>query len=208
MTLGVFPEVSTVRLPHFGPMAGQISQESGVIKSQLRGMQPTRGFGGIEPLPIAPGAHGTTGELSSIDAFRRDMHANIIGSGIDARTLLNQTRLAGPVQFLKNLLDTWRLDLKDATVLLGMDPENRSFAEDLLTGRITLSGRDAKDRIAYLYRIRKLLSALFRDEEVENQWLRESHTMLDECSPMGLIMDGSMENLLLVKEYVEAATGH
>ena len=88
-----------------------------------------------------------------------------------------------------------------------MDPDDESFAGDLLTGRAALRGRDVKDRIAYLYRIRNILSALFRDENVENRWLREPHTMLNERSPLDLMLDGSMENLLLVKEYVEAAAG-
>ena len=46
-----------------------------------------------------------------------------------------------------------------------------------------------------------------RDEDMENEWLRERHEMLDDKAPMDLLLDGSMENLLLVKEYVEAAAG-
>ncbi len=88
-----------------------------------------------------------------------------------------------------------------------MDQDEQFFVESLLNGQVLLKGRDIKDRIAYLYLIRKTLSALFQDESVENQWLREPHTLLNEQSPMDLMMDGSMENLLLVKEYVEAAAG-
>ncbi len=82
-----------------------------------------------------------------------------------------------------------------------------SRVEGLLSGRVTLRGRDVKDRIAYLFRIRKTLSALFRDENVENEWLREPHGALNGKSPMDIMLEGSMENLLLVKEYVEAAAG-
>ncbi len=120
----------------------------------------------------------------------------------------SQVDLTGPVQFLKNLLDTWNLDSKCALVLLGLDSDDESLAEDLLTGLVALSGRDAKDRIVFLYEIRKYLSALFRDEKVENQWLREPHEMLGERTPMDLMLSGSRENLLLVKEYVEAAAGY
>ena len=42
---------------------------------------------------------------------------------------------------------------------------------------------------------------------MENEWLRERHEMLDDKAPMDLLLDGSMEDLLLVKEYVEAAAG-
>ena len=116
-------------------------------------------------------------------------------------------RLSGPIWFVEKLLKTWRLELGDVVPLLGLEPSDLSYATDVFAGRATLRGRDAKDRIAYLFRIRKTLSALFRDEGVENEWLRERHEMLDDKAPMDLLLDGSMENLLLVKEYVEAAAG-
>ena len=116
-------------------------------------------------------------------------------------------RLSGPIWFVEKLLKTWRLERGDAVPLLGLEPSDLSYATDVFAGRATLRGRDAKDRIAYLFRIRKTLSALFRDEDVENEWLRERHEMLDDKAPMDLLLDGSMENLLLVKEYVEAAAG-
>lgn len=116
-------------------------------------------------------------------------------------------RLSGPIWFVEKLLNTWRLDRSDAIPLLGLDPSDLSYATDVLAGRTTLRGRDAKDRVVYLFRIRKTLSALFGDEDVENEWLRERHEMLDDKVPMDLLREGSMENLLLVKEYVEAAAG-
>ena len=118
-----------------------------------------------------------------------------------------RARLTGPVQFLKKLLETWQLDAACATVLLGLDPEDASQAANVLAGVSMLKGRDAKDRITHLYQIRKTLSGLFRDEHVENAWLREPHKWLNEKSPMDLILEGSMENLLLVREYVDAAAG-
>ena len=118
-----------------------------------------------------------------------------------------RARVAGPVQFLNNLLESWQLKSMHATVLLGLDPGDESYAGAVLTGRVPLKGRDAKDRIAHLYQIRKTLSALFRDEAVENEWLREPHTLLNERSPMDLMLEGSMEHLLLVREYVDAAAG-
>ena len=124
-----------------------------------------------------------------------------------AREPPDHERLSGPIWFVEKLLKTWRLELGDVVPLLGLEPSDLSYATDVFAGRATLRGRDAKDRIAYLFRIRKTLSALFRDEDVENEWLRERHEMLDDKAPMDLLLDGSMENLLLVKEYVEAAAG-
>jgi len=118
-----------------------------------------------------------------------------------------RAHVTGPVRFLSNLLESWQLEATQAIVLLGLDPGDEPYAGAVLTGRAPLKGRDAKDRIAHLYQIRKTLSALFRDESVENEWLREPHTLLNERSPMELMMEGSMEHLLLVREYVDAAAG-
>lgn len=113
-------------------------------------------------------------------------------------------RLSGPIQFLRRLLETWHLTNADAVQLLGLEA---SDVTDLLQGHVPLKGRDAKDRIAYLFRIRKTLSSLFQDTEAENEWLREPHEMLGGQKPLELLLEGAMENLLLVKEYVAAAAG-
>ena len=120
--------------------------------------------------------------------------------------ITDQIRLTGPIQFLVKLLKTWNLSRADAIPLLGLEDE-RAYAKDLLAGRARLRGRDLKHRIACLFRIRKTLYALFRDEKVENDWLREPHDALDGQRPMDVMLEGSMENLLLVKEYVEEAAG-
>lgn len=117
------------------------------------------------------------------------------------------TTLTGPIQLLNKILETWRLDAADVIPLLGLEPSDRGYAVDVLAGHTALRGRDAKDRLAYLIQIRMALSAWFQDEGVENDWLREPQDPLDGKVPMQLLLEGSMENLLLVKEYVEAATG-
>ena len=112
-----------------------------------------------------------------------------------------------PIQLINKILETWRLDKANAVPLLGLEPPDQGYAADVLAGRTALRGRDAKDRLAYLIQMRMALSEWFRDEEVENEWLREPHEPLDGKVPMQLLLEGSMENLLLVREYIEAATG-
>lgn len=121
--------------------------------------------------------------------------------------LERKERLPGPVQFISKLLKTWQLDPKDAVPLLGHEPSEMPYVSDLLNGRTALKGRDAKDRIVYLFHIRKTLSALFPSEEDENKWLRKPHAALEGQTPMQRLLEGSMENLLLVKEFVEEAAG-
>lgn len=118
-----------------------------------------------------------------------------------------QRRLSGPVQLLGRILKIWRLKESHATTLLGLDPSDEGYVLDVLAGRELLKGRDANDRLAYLVQIRMTLSAWLRSDAAESDWLREPQVMLDNRAPMSLLLEGSMENLLLVKEYVEAVTG-
>ena len=116
-------------------------------------------------------------------------------------------RLTGPVQFVRNLMEFWRLDIPDVVRLLGYDSEDIEQVSAVLDGRERFRGRDVKDRIAHLFCIRRSLWSLFRDPVVENDWLREQHSMLNEKSPLSLMLEGSMEDLLLAREYVESAAG-
>ena len=141
-----------------------------------------------------------------IDSLRRERQEYPTDLS-SARAVSAATKLTGPIQLLKKILETWRLDKADAIPLLGLEPSDQGYAADVLAGRTALRGRDAKDRLAYLIQMRMALSAWFRDEQVENEWLREPQEPLDGEVPISLLLEGSMGNLLLVKEYIEAATG-
>ena len=94
-----------------------------------------------------------------------------------------------------------------AAMLLGLGESEADGIHDLLEGRAEVQGRDIRDRIVSLYQIRKILHSLFQDEGVENEWLRERHHALHDRSPMDLLLEGSMNNILYVRYYVEAAAG-
>ena len=116
-------------------------------------------------------------------------------------------RLTGPVQFVRTLMDSWRLDTNDVVHLLGCEPRDSEYISAVLDGRRQLRGRDVRDRIAHLFIIRRTLWSLFRDLDVENDSLRDQYAMLNGKSPMSLIVGGSIEDLLLAREFVEAAAG-
>lgn len=116
-------------------------------------------------------------------------------------------RPTGPVQFVSKLMEAWRLDRQDTVRLLGFDPEDFEYVAAVLDGRRQFRGRDVRDRIAHLFCIRRTLWSLFRDPDTENCWLREPHSMLNGASPLSLMLEGSMEDLLLARDYVEAAAG-
>lgn len=115
-------------------------------------------------------------------------------------------RLTGPVQFVWKLMGFWRLGMLDVVGILGYDPEDIEHVSAVLDGKEQFRGRDVRERISHLFFIRRALWSLFRDLDVENDWLRECHHMLNEKSPLSLMLDGSMEDFLLAREYVDHAS--
>ena len=124
-----------------------------------------------------------------------------------ARGAREKERLSGPIQFVLRLLDFWRLGKRDIVALLGFGPTEAAHVDDVLEGLDHFRGRDVQDRIAHLFRIRETLDSLFRDLDAENKWLREQQVLLDGKSPLSLLLGGSMEDILLTREYVDAAAG-
>ena len=114
-------------------------------------------------------------------------------------------RLSGPIQFVSKLLDSWQLARSEAVSLLGFNDADAMHVADVLEGLESFRGRDVNDRIAHLLCIRETLYFLFRDLKEENKWLREPHELLEGQSPLSLLLGGSMEDVLLVREYVDAA---
>ena len=116
-------------------------------------------------------------------------------------------RLTGPIQFVLKLLEFWRLEMPQVIALLGFSEAEKAHVTAVLEGRDNFCGRDIQDRIAHLFRIRQTLDSLFRDLDAENKWLREKQVLLDGKSPLSLLLGGSMEDILLTREYVDAAAG-
>lgn len=142
--------------------------------------------------------------------FNRHIGQNVGTKSWAANTTFQsppRERKSGPVRFVETLLDTWGLEPDDAVPLLGFESSEGGHVRAILDGRQPLVGRDIKYRIACLLVIRSTLFGLFRDEAVENEWLREPHPALDDRTPMALLLEGAMENLLIVKEYVEEVAG-
>ena len=123
------------------------------------------------------------------------------------RRMTESARLPGPSQFVVKLLEFWRLREGDAPRLLGFNREDAYHVALVLAGVERFRGRDVRERIGHLVRIRSILSALFRDRETENEWLRRPHSLLDDRVPMDLMLGGSVEDLSLVRDYVETAAG-
>ena len=104
-------------------------------------------------------------------------------------------------------MEFWRLTRDQVVGLLGFDQSDADHVAAALDGIEVLRGRDVRDRIAYLFAIRATLRSLFRDLDVENEWLREPHLLLHGGWPLALLLNGPIEDLLMVKEYVDTVAG-
>lgn len=117
-------------------------------------------------------------------------------------------RIIGPIKFVNKLLDMWEVNSNSAVSLLGFDKQNKCYVDKLLRGdEYLVEGSETEDRIAYLFYIWSVLSEWFRDSAVEVQWLKTVEQELDGKAPMDLILSGSITDLLLVKEFVDFASG-
>ena len=115
--------------------------------------------------------------------------------------------MVGPIRLVSKILNTWRLGERERARLLGLGEFDQASIEEFLSGNSTTIRRDTKDRLAYLIQIRSTLFSLFRDESVENEWLREPNEMLEGHSPLDQMLEGSMESLLLVRDFCDEVGG-
>jgi transcriptional regulator with XRE-family HTH domain len=111
----------------------------------------------------------------------------------------------GPAKFVAKLEEIWRLDRKELSNLLGFEDEE--YVHDLMSGARKLDRRDVKDRVRHLMRIREALHSLFQSLDAEREWLREPRPELRGESPLALMLEGSMENLLTVSQFVQWMVG-
>ena len=109
------------------------------------------------------------------------------------------------MKFVVKLKEIWKLDGKELAKLLGFEDEEDFL--DLISSVRKLDRRDVSDRVRHLLRIREALHSLFRDVEVEREWLREPRPELQGQSPLALLLEGSMENLLVISRFVQWMVG-
>lgn len=137
----------------------------------------------------------------------KDYIASRENTPVALKPSLKPGRITGPVQVLIRIIDSWNISLRDTTRMLGYEDSDQAYVSQILGGYTTLRGRDPKDRISNLFIIRSSLSGLFRDEQVENSWLRELQPELGDLTPFDYLTDGSMEKLLRVRQLVDDMSG-
>ncbi len=116
-----------------------------------------------------------------------------------------EPRPTGPILLFEHIVADWNLTEADAASLLGL--EDGSRLTEIYAGRRVLVGRDANDRLRLILRIAADLDLLFGETDSIRSWLDELQQDFGRRSPRSLLVEGSIENLLLVKDYVAYLSG-
>jgi uncharacterized protein (DUF2384 family) len=121
----------------------------------------------------------------------------------------DRTRLSAPgLKSFHNITEAWGLSVRERCVLLG-DPSDQTYRRWMRTVSagtpITLS-KDTLFRISAVLGIHKLLTNLFADHSTAMLWLKGPHQGLvfSGQSPLMLMLNGTQDNLLTVRRYLEA----
>ena len=100
--------------------------------------------------------------------------------------------MTGPNQFVAKLAATWRLNTRETAGLLGCD---EARTRKIMAGTDPIDDETTRERVRTLFEIRQTLWSLFRNETVENKWLREPHTDLNgQCVTLELVRPDDVSN--------------
>lgn len=116
-----------------------------------------------------------------------------------------QMRVSGPAKSILALFDRWDISDSDAAVLLGKDAP--SFLAELRRGTFPLTERDTKDRVKLLIQIYEATHSLMRDVDAERNWVRSPLPALERKSVLGIMLQGSILDLLHVLGFLNRANG-
>lgn len=114
-------------------------------------------------------------------------------------------RLTGPVQVLARIAKDWSLTNDELAALLAYS--GSQSAEDLLAGRTTLRGMDRQDRVRMLFQIYRILSRLFVDPNQQGKWLRAPNPMLDDKSPLDVMLNARIPGMISIRNLVDRLAG-
>ncbi|MDH3742347.1 MAG: MbcA/ParS/Xre antitoxin family protein [Hyphomicrobiales bacterium] len=113
----------------------------------------------------------------------------------------------GAVRLFLALADRWQLGVKDRLILLG--DISRQTYYNWANGKVACLSRDQLERISLLLGIHKGLRLLFADEASAERWFKGANSDLPFAgrSPLERLLQGGMEDLYVVRRYIDSWRG-
>lgn len=119
---------------------------------------------------------------------------------IDARRGIAQLALKG----FFNLAQRWQLSRPEAMTLLGLTAT--STYANWKNGKTGTLPRDTLERISYLLHIDDALRQRCQNDLHLCNWLRETHALLQQRSPLGRMLEGNVIDLHWVQQHLSLLT--
>ena len=112
-------------------------------------------------------------------------------------------RVTGPVRLIQKVVQSWSLTNEELASLLAYP--SAQFGADLLSGKLTFAGNeDRADRARLMYLIHSTLSDLFLDDEAsEADWIRTRSPLLNNDTPLNVMMARRIPGMIAVRDVVE-----
>lgn len=113
------------------------------------------------------------------------------------------------IAIARRLADFWDLSPRMLTRLLGFEANQEDLIDRVERGNVMVPERDLADRVTALLRIRELLHGRYRDDrEEERRWIRHQFVDLGDKTPLELMIDGGLEGVLTVRDYLRWTGEH
>lgn len=113
-----------------------------------------------------------------------------------------QGRVTGPVRLIQQIARAWSLTNCELANLLAYPSE--TLVPALLEGRVTFATEtDRGDRVRIMYAIHSTLADLFVHATDEGRWLRDRLAILEDMSPLALMLQKRIPGMLAVQDLVE-----
>jgi hypothetical protein len=117
-------------------------------------------------------------------------------------TVLIPGRVTGPVRLIRVVADAWAMTNDELASLLAYP--SPQLAKDLMAGILTFGGNeDRQDRVRLIYFIHSTLSDLFIDPGQERRWIRTRNPLLNDETPLNVMLTRRIPGMLAVREIVE-----
>lgn len=104
-----------------------------------------------------------------------------------------------------NLFGRWGVsDINASVILGGISAKTYRRWKDGDYGRVS---RDLADRMSNLLGVHKALRIIFADAVTGYQWVQAPNKAFAEKSPLNILLQGGMEDILRIRRYLDVARG-
>jgi uncharacterized protein (DUF2384 family) len=102
----------------------------------------------------------------------------------------------------------WALSPLEQRIVLGILPQS-TFTKYMRDPAGAALSYDTLQRISHLYGVFKAINVLLADERLADEWISRpnDHPLFKGATPKDVMLDGALESIVAVREYLDAERG-